>query len=124
VRNPWDWQVSLYKYMLKTQDHFQHDLIKGMDSFDAYIKWRCEHEVRFQRDFIFDGDDCIVDFVGRFEDLESDFGEICKRIGIMASLPRLNVSNSKPYRQFYSDESRRLVEETFAPDIEAFGYEF
>src|SRR6056297_803895 len=33
VRNPWDLQVSLYFYMLKRKDHFQHDTIKQMKSF-------------------------------------------------------------------------------------------
>lgn len=38
IRNPWDWQVSLYKYMLKNASHHQHDLVKSLGSFDAYIK--------------------------------------------------------------------------------------
>ena len=33
VRNPWDWQVSLYKYMLKLESHPQHTLIKSMKNF-------------------------------------------------------------------------------------------
>ena len=28
IRNPWDWQVSLYKYMLKSFSHHQHALLK------------------------------------------------------------------------------------------------
>jgi len=27
VRNPWDWQVSLYTYMLKDETHHQHQLL-------------------------------------------------------------------------------------------------
>lgn len=34
VRNPWDWQVSLYHYMLQDKNHHQHELIKKMESFD------------------------------------------------------------------------------------------
>ena len=30
VRNPWDWQVSLYHYMLQNTAHRQHKLIKSM----------------------------------------------------------------------------------------------
>ena len=40
VRNPWDWQVSLYHYMLQRREHFQHDLIKSIENFDDYIEWR------------------------------------------------------------------------------------
>lgn len=28
VRNPWDWQVSLYYFMLENPDYFQHEFIK------------------------------------------------------------------------------------------------
>ena len=125
VRNPWDWQVSLYKFMLKTASHEQHDLVKELGSFDEYIRWRCENEVRFQKDFIYSNDDeLLVDFVGRFEDIEADFEKICSRIGISTSLPKLNVSNTKPYQQYYTNETQELVRQTFSSDIARFGYDF
>ena len=125
VRNPWDWQVSLYKFMLKEPTHFQHDLVKKLGNFDEYIKWRCENEVRFQKDFIYsENNELLVDFVGKFENIDADFREICSRIGISASLPKLNVSNTKPYQEYYSDNSRELVRRTFEPDITLFEYDF
>lgn len=125
VRNPWDWQVSFYKYVLKKKKHHQHELIEKLGSFDEYIKWRCENEVRYQKDFIYsESDELLVDYVGRFENLESDFDRICSRIGISVSLPKLNVSNTSPYQGYYTDETRELVREVFASDIERFGYEF
>ncbi len=30
VRNPWDWQVSLYNYALKSTSHPQHELTKAL----------------------------------------------------------------------------------------------
>ena len=125
VRNPWDWQVSLYRFMLKQKDHHQHLLVKRLGSFGDYIKWRCEGEVRYQKDFICSGrGELLVDFVGRYENIESDFNKVCSRIGVSASLPQLNVSNTQPYQQFYTDETRELVRRTFEPDIELFEYEF
>lgn len=126
VRNPWDWQVSLYNYMIQRPQHFQHDLVKGMGSFAAYIKWRCEREVRFQKDFICSNNgELLVDFVGRFERLEKDFQIICSKIGIETTLPKLNISNQrKPYQAYYNDETRNLVEKTFAADVTLFGYQF
>ena len=125
VRNPWDWQVSLYTFMLKNTSHPQHDLAKNFNNFDNYIKWRCAEEVRFQKDFIYSEDGkLLVDFVGRFENLESDFQQICSHIGISASLPKLNVSNTKPYQSFYNEETKELVRRTFQEDINLFGYEF
>ena len=125
VRNPWDWQVSLYKYMLKEKTHYQHNLIRSLGSFDEYIKWRCGNEVEFQKDFIYSNNNKIlVDFVGRMENLDHDFKTICSRIGITASLPKLNVSNTKPYQQYYTDETIDLVGITYKPDIDCFNYEF
>jgi len=125
VRNPWDWQVSQYCYMLLEKRHFQHGLVKGLGSFGAYVKWRCDNDVRFQKDLVCSDDgEALVDFVGRFERLEDDFRSICSRIGVSAVLPRLNVSNRVSYRDFYDEETRELVGRTFAPDIDLFGYGF
>ena len=125
VRNPWDWQVSLYNFVLKDPGHRQHQFIKSMSNFDEYIRWRCAEEVRLQKDFIFlAGDKQAVDFIGRYENLDGDFAAICKRIGITATLPWLNVSRTKPYQEYYTPETIDLVRKAFAPDIALFGYNF
>lgn len=110
VRNPWDWQVSLYEYTLKNTTHYQHDLVNGFGNFDEYISWRCVEEVRFQKDFIYSDDgELLVDFVGRFERIDADFETICFHIGISTFLPKLNVSNRKPYQQYYNEKTKDLV---------------
>ncbi len=125
VRNPWDWQVSLYTYLLKTPDHFQHDLIKSFANFDEYIRWRCAEEVRFQKDFIYSEDgELLIDFIGRYENLEKDFQYVCSRIGVSASLPRENISKVKPYREYYTEETKELVRCAFDPDISLLQYDF
>jgi len=125
VRNPWDWQVSLYKYMLKSKTHHQHELVSKLGSFDEYIKWRCKNEVRYQKDFIYsNNNELLVNYVARFENLDADFDKICSHIGVAASLPKLNVSNTKPYQEFYSEETKELVRQTFKPDIELLNYDF
>lgn len=125
VRNPWDWQVSLYNFMLKDPTHFQHELVKGLGSFEKYIEWRVTEEVRFQKDFIYSKDgEQLVDFIGKFERIEADFQTICSRIGISASLPKLNVSNTTPYQQYYNEKTKKLVKQAFEPDISMFEYEF
>ncbi len=129
VRNPWDRQVSYYKYMTREPpfvDRKTINRIKSFGSFDNYVKWRCtRRRVRLQKDWVYSKDgELLVDFVGRYENLKEDFDKICSRIGVSASLPRANVSNTKPYREFYTEETRELVREAFKPDIETFGYEF
>jgi hypothetical protein len=66
----------------------------------------------------------LVDFLARFENLERDWQEISKRIGVDAPLPRNNASRHPPYRDCYDDETRRMVSEMFREDLEFFGYQF
>jgi hypothetical protein len=125
VRNPWDWQVSLYKYMLRFEKHYQHDIVKGFSDFNEYIQWRCTQEINLQKDIIFsESGEQLVDFIGKLENINADFETICSRIGISASLPKLNVSNTRPYQQFYNEETKELVGRTFEADISLFGYDF
>lgn len=125
VRNPWDWQVSLYNYMRKTSTHFQHDLARKFSDFPTYLRWRCTEEIRFQKDFIYSVDGkLMVDFIGRYETIDEDFQTICDRIGIQVKLPITNVSKTKPYQEYYTPELIELVRKAFAPDIELFKYEF
>ncbi len=126
VRNPWDWQVSLYHYMLKATDHYQHELAKSFAGFDAYIRWRVDKEVRLQKAFVTDEDGrMIVDFVGRMECVDEDFAHVCRTVGLPPiRLPHKNRSRHRDYRGYYSDETREMVARAFAEDIDAFGYTF
>ncbi|KQC31612.1 sulfotransferase family 2 domain-containing protein [Flagellimonas eckloniae] len=124
VRNPWDWQVSLYKFMLKREGHRQHELIKGMKSFDEYINWRVNEDLQLQKKFFYVGDECLIDFIGKMENLDNDFAEICKKIGVESALPRLNASRAKTdsFLNYYTQETIDLVNEAFQEDIKLFGY--
>ncbi len=124
VRNPWDWQVSNYAYALQTPAHGQHEIIRELGNFDAFIRYQHEDQAPSQSSFILDENgERIVDFVGRFETLQQDFETVCNRIGVDASLPFLNASKrKKDWRSYYTDETRALVAELFEADIQRFGY--
>ena len=125
VRNPWDWQVSLYHFALQTPKHHQHELIKNMESFDEYIEWRVNKELRLQKDFIYDEENLLVDYVGHLENIEQDFSEICNYLNVReVHLSTRNKSKHRNYRDYYTEYSKKLVEEAFAKDIEAFKYKF
>jgi hypothetical protein len=125
VRNPWDWQVSLYSFVLRRPMHPQHDLTSRFKDFEEYLRWRCSEDVHFQKDFICAPDGSqLIDFIGRYENLDREFTAICEHIGIRASLPILNVSKTRPYQDYYTPETIDLVRQTFAPDIDMFGYDF
>ena len=125
VRNPWSWQVSLYRFMLKTPSHHQHTFIKSLGSFEDYINWRVENEVRLQKDFFYDeAGNLLVDYVGKFENLQEDFEEICSKIGIKKSLAHLNASSNNPFQflEYYTQHTLDLVENAYKEDLDTFNY--
>ena len=71
-----------------------------------------------------------VNFVGRYENLENDFKVVVKELGLGKdiALPHLNSRNhrrkGRHYTEFYTKETRDLVAEIYAEDINMFGYEF
>jgi len=125
VRDPWDWQASLYKYAIKNKNHKQHQLISEMSSFEEYLQWRVQEDFRLQKTFFYDDKgNRLVDFVGKYEALREDFGRICKAIGIKEQLPHRNQSQQKKsYLDLYNERTLALVNEYYAEDIHTFGYE-
>ena len=132
VRNPWDWHVSMYHFILREPKSTPHNLVKRLGSFEAYIKEVVNTDFRFpkgitkfQNEMIVDEQGkLLVDFVGHYENLEEDFAKIFQRIGINASLPHLNRSHHSDYRDYYTDETRQMIAEHYAQDITLFGYNF
>jgi len=132
VRNPWDWQVSMYNFVLKRTDHAKHELVKKMQGFEEYLEWVIHAHnpypkggTKLQKDIISDdNDNLIVDYVGRFETLNKDFDHVCQVLGIESKLPYLNQSNHKKYTAFYNERTKKLVADHCAADIELFAYTF
>lgn len=129
VRNPWDRAVSLYERKEGLR-------LKSKISFEQFVEWMrfasctCIHPVphRYQLDwFVSPHGDVIVDFIGKFENLASDWAKVAARLGIAdADLPQLNVNpdRSRDYASYYSEKTKRIVAERFAVDVEYFGYKF
>ncbi|MBZ9632350.1 sulfotransferase family protein [Salegentibacter sp. LM13S] len=123
VRNPWDWQVSLYTFMLMEKNHHQHELIKSFKNFDEYIDWRVHNDLRLQKSFFYSDDEFLMDFVGKFESLNADFQKICDHLSIKSDLPYLNSSRKeKEFLHFYSKASLEMIDQAFREDISLFGY--
>ena len=122
VRNPWDWELSHYKYILKFKGHSNHAEVARLGSFSEYVRWRCDQRFQLQSDFVVSEGKILVDFVGRFESLQSDFADVCDKIGVRAKLGQQNKTRRTRYQDHYDDRTAALIEQTFAVDIERFGY--
>lgn len=126
VRNPWDRMVSMYEYRVRAK----LDIRPG-ESFEEWI-WT-SNEKRKKEPlplwgpqtawFSMDGENTL-DFIGRFENIKRDWEVVCSYIGQSIELPRLNVSERRPYQTYYNSETKELVSEWHKEDIEMFGYRF
>lgn len=124
VRNPWDWQVSLYHYLLQHPENQTHETAVRLGSFEAYIRWRAG-QVRTQTEILGDEEGrVLVDFLGKVETIEKDWGEIGRRLGLALPLPHTNRSGHRPYQEYYSAGTRDLVGELYELDCRNFGYRF
>lgn len=133
VRNPWDKVVSHYHFRVMTN---QTDLGSKQVDFETWVRLAYgEKDSAYydnpkmfmpQLDWISDCDgNMLVDYVGRFEKLEEEFKTICTKIDLSrCGLPHVKKSRRGDYREYYEDESARIISTFYEKDIEYFGYEF
>ncbi len=67
----------------------------------------------------------ITNNIIKFENLQKDFNEICKKLLIKPyNLPKRRTSKHKDYRDYYNERSKKIVERIYQKDIEMFNYDF
>ena len=133
VRNPWDRAVSSWKfgaYRANWNMNFV-DFCRNLKNLeinpkngkarDSLLLHVCE-----QHPFLIcENENLKADFIGRFETLQEDFDIICDKIGIpRQQLPHKNKTKHKSYTEYYDEETKSIVAEVFAKDIEYFNYKF
>ena len=147
VRNPWDREVSKYKFLLNSMNDKnqkianRRDLIAeyGYDSdgttiltFERYLDIRIKfrnvpytwlHAVEnfwSQKSYIIDHDGDINCDVLRFEDYDYD---IKNYLGISVR-EKANQMKKDDYRKYYISTTYDIVADLYAEDIDYFGFEF
>jgi hypothetical protein len=136
VRNPYERAISDWKFLRrKSHKKWRSKTFLKYLNREGYFKrilsnrkdksTRIDHTYP-QYDFIYDDNGkCLVDFIGKTENLQEDFNIICDKLGIpRQKLPHEKKGKHKHYTEYYDDESREIVAEKYAKDIEYFGYEF
>jgi len=144
VRNPWDRLVSWWSMIDGRRaalaeetrlNNFHRFVLARARTFEEFLE-NCDEEIidtdgrkwiyRNQLDYLLDSSGRqIVDFIGRFETIQSDFDAVTQRLfGKSIALPRLNVSMHDKYSDYYTAALANKVARRYERDISVFGYKF
>jgi|3_EtaG_2_1085321.scaffolds.fasta_scaffold78799_2 hypothetical protein len=142
VRNPWDRCVSAFRWLNSAGKSRHHDkkdaenfLLGDQNDFSGFIRHYKSNNVilkqlhfKPQYQWICDDyDNVLVDFIGRFENLQEDFNKLCDTIEVPREKlvhHKKSKTKHKHYTEYYDDETRQIVAEKYSKDIEYFGYKF
>jgi sulfotransferase famil protein len=119
-RNPWDRQVSWYHHRYRRSDN--------PPPFAKFMK--SDRRARINNYEIYSiGGELAVDFVGHFESLEQDLRHALDQVGLKFDkpLPRAKATfrrSSAPYRDYYDGDTRAIVGDWYAREIELLDYAF
>ena len=133
VRNPWDRMVSYFLFKKKNETTLAS---LTLNQFLNPCRW-CKvpsSQVIFLR-IGGKGGSIGADFVGRFENIEEDFQELCSQIfdhiGMEVdkeNYPKLIHSNKskrkKLYSDYYNESTKAKAKRLFPKDLQEFGYKF
>jgi hypothetical protein len=135
VRNPWDKCVSEWLWLSSRESRLQDRkytlkdyllITHGFNDIESSAeKWGRSDHFATQYSFTCVNNHNAIKFIGRFENLQADFDIVCDKINIpRQQLPHYNKTNHKHYTEYYDEETKQIVAEKFAKDIEYFGYKF
>jgi hypothetical protein len=152
VRNPWSRLVSSYRFRNTHRKYsFRDFVICKLPEIVENPNTRLNLHRHYmpQYNYLYDRDGtCLVDFVGKFENLQNDFDAVCQKINIAnSSLPRVNSKDGvkrklkdvlktltvggtkepvfhKKYTCYYDKELQETVGSIYAKDISTFDYKF
>jgi hypothetical protein len=133
IRNPWDKVVSHYHYRVLTN---QTGMANGHIDFNRWVQLAYgDHDPRYydqpmmfmpQKEWLIDDNgNIVVDRILRFENLSKDFNELAADLGIRKRLPHVKKSNrANDFRRYYNKETVKIIADSFAQDIDEFGYDY
>lgn len=127
IRNPFDKLVSMYFFHMSREKERLEDLEFSAVRRD-FLAWLKERRFVLDHDkYLIDGSIC-VDYFIRFETLRDDLAEVCRKLRIERDASELErfKSESRPinkhFSEFYDEEARKIVADSYAFELNYFGY--
>jgi chondroitin 4-sulfotransferase 11 len=130
IRNPWERMVSNYL----------SDLTSNDVSLNGNIKYDDKKDITFEQylDIIYNNDMGIfvqdyqswyrdVDYVCKFENIQSDFSYVCGRLGIdnrALEYTDKTYQSKYNYKDYYNSKTKDIIFKNFKYDILKYKYEF
>jgi len=135
VRNPWDLMVSSYKWWRqKAANRVKRyaNVARKIQSMDfqefvnsKYGKYMINERYGNFFDWLSNGEEIMVDFVGKVENINEDWAKICEINNLdHIEMPHENKTDRVSYRDYYNDETRQMVAKRFQKSIKYFDYSF
>lgn len=140
VRNPYDRIVSLYEDKINVEesdlDYFRDrkEFYPQM-SFKEFVKViskipdeEADRHFKSLSDFITDENgEGFLNFIGTVENIQEDYKTICDILEIKNPEPLPHIRKSKrkkDYREYYDEETKKLIQKRYKKDFELLGYKF
>lgn len=127
VRNPWARVFSWYKNVMRDEHHKRRFRVDDNCSFKDFLyKHLDQWELKPQLFWLVDKKGNMpLDFIGRFENLNNDFGFVANKIGLdNCELPMLIAGNGQHYARFYDSEMKNLIYTKYRDEIDYFNFKF
>ena len=135
VRNPWEREVSNYEYKRKSKymwekykhgskQHYQ-ECCRLFERYPTFKSSVMDTGFSYDRFYMDDNDNDLLDFVGKCEDMQINLDFICDKLQIpKIILEHKNKSKHKHYSEYYDEESKKHIENLHSNAIKRFKYEF
>ena len=125
-RNPWDRAFSLYKYLTPRSKPFAKFVKEDFEK-EIYKKvhWFSMSQAKY---ILGKNEKLLVDKIIRFETLAKDFKEVATKLKLQNKiLPHINKSKESSrmtYKDAYCEDSKKIIADIYADDIQLFQYSF